>query len=93
MKFIFPQNYKFNSKILGIIDYQTGILNLIWDGLIFLIINLIFSSINIKIFLFIIFSFPMLIFSIIGINGDNLVNVIIYVSKFIIKPKLLFYSK
>ena len=93
MKFIFPQNYKFNSKILGIIDYQTGILNLIWDGLIFLIINLIFSSINIKIFLFIIFSFPMIIFSIIGINGDNLVNVIIYVSKFIIKPKLLFYSK
>ena len=45
------------------------------------------------IFLFIIFSFPMLIFSIIGINGDNLINVIIYMSKFIIKPKLLLYSK
>ena len=53
MKFIFPQNYKFNTKILGIIDYQTAILNLIWDGLIFLILNIIFRSINIKIFLFI----------------------------------------
>ena len=37
MKFIFPQNYKFTTKVLGIIDYQTAILNLIWDGLKFLI--------------------------------------------------------
>ena len=93
MKFIFPQNYKFNTKILGIIDYQTAILNLIWDGLVFLIINFIFKSLNIKIFLFIVFCFPIFIFSIIGINGDNLINVMIYMSKFIIKPKLLFYSK
>jgi hypothetical protein len=93
MKFIFPQNYKFTTKVLGIIDYQTAILNLIWDGLIFLILNIIFKSLNIKIFLFIISAFPMLIFSIIGINGDNLINVIIYMLKFLIKPKLLFYSK
>lgn len=93
MKFIFPQNYKFNTKILGIINYQTAILNLIWDGLVFLIINFIFKSLNIKIFLFIVFCFPIFIFSIIGINGDNLINVMIYMSKFIIKPKLLFYSK
>ena len=93
MKFIFPQNYKFNTKILGIINYKTAILNLIWDGLVFLIINFIFKSLNIKIFLFIVFCFPIFIFSIIGINGDNLINVMIYMSKFIIKPKLLFYSK
>ena len=93
MKFIFPQNYKLNTKILGIIDYQTAILNLIWDGMIFLILNIIITSMNIKIFLFIMFSFPILIFSIVGINGDSLISVIIYMSKFIIKPKLLFYSK
>ena len=93
MKFIFPQNYKFNTKILGIMDYQTAILNLIWDVIIFLILNIIFTSMNIKIFLFIMFSFPILIFSIVGINGDSLISVIIYMSKFIIKPKLLFYSK
>ena len=77
-------------KIYNIKEY---ILNLSWDGIVFLILNIVFSSLNIKIFLFIIFSFPMLIFSIIGINGDNLINVIIYMSKFIIKPKLLLYSK
>lgn len=93
MKFIIPQNYKFNTKILGLIDYQTAILNVIWGGIIFFILNLLFTSLNMKIFLFIALVFPMLIFSIVGINGENIINVIIYMSKFILRPKLLFYSK
>ena len=93
MKFIFPQNYRFKFKILGIMDYQTAILNLIWAGIVFLALNAIFNSINVKIFLFIMLCFPMIIFSIIGVNGDSLISVLIYMSKFIIKPKLLFYSK
>lgn len=93
MKFIFPQNYKFNTKLLGIMDYQTAVINLIWGGIVFLIVNTIFKSLSLKICLFIIAMFPMLIFSIVGINGDNLTCVVIYMSKFIIKPKLLFYSK
>ena len=93
MKFIFPQNYKFNTKLLGIMDYQTAIIHLIWGGIVFLIVNTIFKSLSLKICLFIIAMFPMLIFSIVGINGDNLICVVIYMSKFIIKPKLLFYSR
>lgn len=93
IKFIFPQNYKFRTKILGLIDYQAAILNLIWGGIIFLIINIIFSNLKIKIFLFISLQFPILIFSVVGINGENVINVIIYMIKFMIKPKLLFYSK
>ena len=30
MKFIFPQNYDFKSKLFGFIDYTTVILNIIW---------------------------------------------------------------
>ena len=93
VKFIFPQNYKFNTKILGLIDYQSAILNLIWSGIIFLILNVFFNSLNIKIFLFIVLVFPILIFSVVGINGENIINVIIYMSKFIIRPKLLIYTK
>ena len=37
MKFIFPQNYNFNSKLLGFIDYTTVILNIIWGIIVFLI--------------------------------------------------------
>ena len=35
MKFIFPQNYNFKSKFLGIIDYSTLFLNIVWDLFIF----------------------------------------------------------
>ena len=93
MNFIFPQNYKFKTKIFGLIDYQTAIFTAIWLGLVFIAVNVFFKSINIKVFLFIIFSFPMLLFSIIGVNGENMVNVLIYIIKFLAKPKLLFYSK
>ena len=74
MKFIFPQNYKFETKILGLINYQTAIFNIIWGGIIFTIVNLLFNNLNIKIFLFIIFVFPVLIFSVVGINGDNVID-------------------
>ena len=68
MKFIFPQNYDFSTKLFGLIDYGTAILNVVWSGFIFILVNIIFISLNIKIFLFIIFSFPVLLFSMIGIN-------------------------
>ena len=90
MKFIFPQNYKFNTKILGLFDYQTALLNIIWDGVVYFVINLIFSNISVKIFFFIIFAFPVLIFSIVGINGENIINVIIYMSKFILRNNIIF---
>lgn len=93
MKFIFPQNYKFNKKILGLIDYQTAILNIIWGGIVFLIVNFIFNSLNLKIFLFIILVFPILVFSVVGINGENVINVITYIFKFIIRPKIFLYNK
>lgn len=93
MKFIFPQNYKMKTKILGIIDYQTGIFILIWGAIVFFIINSIVNNLNIKIFLFIVLVFPVLIFSIVGVNGENILSVIIYMLKYLIKPKLLFYTK
>ena len=52
MKFIFPQNYDFKNKILGIIDYSTAFINLLWDALIFILINLFFQNLTIKIFIF-----------------------------------------
>ena len=93
MNFIIPQNYKFKTKILGLIDYQTALINIIWSGGVFLVINFAIKSMNLKIFLFIILSFPVLVFSIVGINGENVINVLSYIIKFITKPKLFLYSK
>ena len=93
MKFIFPQNYHFKNKILGVIDYTTAFINIIWDLFIFIIVNLIFKSLSIKISILIIFCFPLLLFSFVGFNGENIFNVICYMLKFIFKQKSYFYSK
>ena len=93
MKFIFPQNYDLNTKLFGLIDYSTAIINVIWSGLIFMLVNLIFNSLNIKIFLFIVLSFPVLLFSIIGVNEENIIYVFSYLIKYIVKQKLYLYEK
>ncbi len=92
MKFIFPQNYNFKSKLFGIIDYSTIFLNLFWNLFIFIFIN-IFNNINIKISLFFILSFPLFLFSIVGFNGDNIFYVIKYIINFLLKQKLYLFTK
>ena len=93
MKFIFPQNYNFKNKLFGVLDYNTVIANIIWALLVFVIINIIFQNLNIKIFLFIIFCFPFLLLSIFGFNGENILYVFSYILKFYIKQKIYFYDK
>ena len=93
MKFIFPQNYNFKYKIFGVIDYSTVIFNIIWYSIIGGILQLIFKSWNIKIFLLVSLCFPITLFSFVGFNGEPLVYVLRYLVKFIIKPKLYLYKK
>lgn len=93
MNFIIPQNYNFKNKILGIIDYPTVFFNIIWYAIIFIIINFLVYNWNIKIFLIISFSFPITIFSVLGINNEPITYVFKYVLKFIFKPKLYLYKK
>ena len=93
MKFIFPQNYSFKNKLFGIIDYSTLVLNIVWDVFTFCLLDLLIKNWSTKIFFLIVFCFPLLLFSIIGFNHENFINVLIYLFKFIKKPKIYFYSK
>ncbi len=93
MKFIFPQNYNFKNKFLGIIDYSTLVLNIIWDLFVFSCINLIFQDNTIKIFIFVVLCLPLLLFSIIGFNHENIIYIIIYLIKYFKNPKLYLYIK
>ena len=93
MKFIFPQNYNFNSKIFGLIEYSAAILDLIYGGIIALILYLIKIKIIIKIFIFIILFFPILIFSIVGVQGENLIYFLKYIFKYLFKQKIYLYKK
>lgn len=92
MKFIFPLNYNFKPKILGILDYNTVLLNLVWDIFIYCLINLLFNSINIKLIIFIILCFPILLFSIIGFNHENIVYVLKYLLKYILYRGVYIYK-
>ena len=93
MKFIFPQNYSFKSKLFGLIDYSTLFLNIIWDFFILCVLDLFTFSITFKISFFIILCFPLFLFSIIGFNHENFIYVIAYLFKFVFSHKIYFYSK
>lgn len=93
MKFIFPQNYNFKNKIFGVIDYTTAAVNIIWYAIVFCLVYFFIPSIEAKIIIFILFCFPLLLFSFSGFNGENIVYVFAYMFKFIIKQKLYFYKK
>lgn len=93
MKFIIPQNYDLNPKILGIIDYPSAVLDVTWGGIIFILLKIIHRTISFKIFLFTISVLPLIIFSIVGVNGENIIYVIKYMTKYIINPKVLLYEK
>ena len=93
MKFIFPQNYNFKNKLLGIIDYTTIIVDIIWCLIIFLIVYFFIPDINVKIFVFISFSLPIILFSISGFNGESFIYVFSYMIRFVFKQKKYFFSK
>ena len=92
MKFIFPQNYNFKYKLLGVFDYSTIFLNIIWDVLVFFFISF-FHSLNVKIILFFSLAFPLLLFSFVGFNGESLVYVLSYIFNFLIKQKVFLFEK
>lgn len=92
MKYIFPKNYNFKNKIFGIIDYPTAAFNVVLFFIILSISNILFKSINIKIFIIIFFYFPVFLFSVIGFNNENILYIIFYIIKFLLKPKLYLYK-
>ena len=93
MKFIIPQNYDFKNKLFGFMDYSTAIFNVVWALLMFIFVNIFPFSINIKIGLFILFYFPLLLFSFFGFNNENILYVSCYIFKFIKNSNVYFYGK
>ena len=92
-KFIFPQNYNFKSKLFGIIDYSTATFNVIWIALVFLLLKLFSLKLKVKVFIMITLCLPILIFSITGLNGENIFNVLYYILKYVVKPKAYVFKK
>ena len=93
MHFVFPKNYNFKPKLLGFIEYSTAILDVLIGIIIYFLINLFFSNINIRIYLFISLFFPILLISILGINKESLISVFSYMYNFFRNQNVYLYKK
>lgn len=93
MHFIFPKNYDFKPKLLGFIEYSTAIIDAILGIVIYSIINLLLTDLDLKLYFFIALFFPILIISIIGINHENFISVFLYIFKFFKNRKVYLYNK
>lgn len=93
MKFIIPQNYNYKNKILGIIDYPTAILNIIWNLFLYFFIKNLNFTISFRIFIFTSLSFPILLLTIIGFNNESPIYTIKYIINYIKRPKIYLFKK
>lgn len=93
MKFIFPQNYNFKTKLFGLLDYPTVIFNILLWIFVFIITKIIIKDLIIKIIIFIIFCFPIFLISLFGFNQENIIYVFKYLFLFYKKPKLYLFKK
>ena len=93
MNFIFPKNYNFKQKLLGIIDYSTAILDVSIAGILFLLTNFLFENMTIKIYFFVSLYFPILLFSIVGIHKESFINVLFYMIKFLKNQNIYLFRK
>lgn len=93
MKFVFPKNYKFSSKLFGIIDYSSAIIILIFGIFLFFILNTFINDFSIKIFVFISFVFPFILFVIVNNSKENIFFTILYIVKFFYNRNVYLYYK
>lgn len=93
MKFIFPRNYNYQNKILGVIDYNTAIMNIILFLFTYLILSIFINNVYYRIFAFIIFCMPIFLFSIIGFNNENFLYVLKYLFHFLFSNKIYIFKK
>ncbi len=91
MKFIFPQNFNFKNKLLGIIDYPSAIFNVIYFLILWFLCNLFINNLTIKIFIIIFMYLPIFLLSVIDFNHENILYFLWYMIKYLIKPKLYLY--
>ena len=93
MKFVFPQNYKFQTRLLGFFDYPTLIFNILFFLFLFVISNLIFNNLEFKIIFCTCLFLPIFLLSFIGLKQENIFFLLISFLFFIKNRKIYFYSK
>ena len=91
--YFFPQNYNKKEKFLGIFDYRViFIVGILGIG-IFNLLRIIDVNIKFKICLFMTFTMFPAIMASVGINGENMIDIMKYAIKFSIRERVYLYRK
>lgn len=93
MKFIFPKNYNYSFKLLGIFTYSSIVFIFFWALLIYSLSSFLFASFIIRFYFFILLFLPIALFSILNKSNENIIFIIFYILKYLFKPKIYFYDK
>lgn len=91
--YFFPQNYNKKEKFLGVFDYRAIFIIGILGSCAFYLLKAIEINIKIKVCIFLIFTLFPAIFMFVGINGENMMDIMKYAIKFFIKERVYVYRK
>ena len=92
--YIIPHNYCDNGKILGIVEKQSLYTAAAWFAPVsFLNFRFLQFSVDVRIFVEIIFVIPPTLFILIGVGGDTLIDFIKYVYRYYSRGKIYLYEK
>ena len=92
-KFIFPTNYKYANKFLGIIEYRVLLPLSIYAGVVFFILYLLKIDFFWATGIFIVFVVPPTILLGIGVYGQPILPFLISIYKFKINSRVYLYNR
>ena len=91
-KYIFPMNYKYSAKFLGIINYSTLLPLAIYANIIGIILYVLKIDFFLSFGIFIILVLPPFLLLSIGINNQPAISYVIAIYKFYKNSKLYLYK-
>ena len=91
-KYIFPLNYKYSAKFLGIIEYSTLLPIVIYSAVLIFILYLFRIDFFISFCIFIVKVLPFLLLLSVGINNQSAISYVKAVYTFYKNSKLYLYK-
>lgn len=92
-EFIFPMNYKNKEKFLGFIDYKIIVAIAVFSLLVLGVLKNVEISLTAKVIIFILFVGFFSIFIIVGVNGENMLDFLWFMTKYLVREKIYVYRK
>ena len=93
MIFIFPKNYDFSFKFLGVFSYFSILINMVWAFFLYFILNIFFNSFIVKFYIFVVLFIPICLFSLLNKSNENILVIIGFIIKYLFHPKIYLYDK